>query len=51
MRVETNHLSTGTSSLKCTYLDGFDRVIQERLEAKDTYFVTDTEYDEAGNVD
>ena len=49
--VRTDYLSTATSSLTYTYLDGFDRVLQERTEAEgSTYAVRDFIYDTQGKI-
>lgn len=50
--LQTDYLNSATSTTNYTYLDGFDRTIQERVEAEDpnTYNVKDTQYDALGNV-
>jgi len=50
--LRTDYLSTATSTETYTYLDGFDRIVQTRKEAEGsgTYVVTDTKYNERGDV-
>ena len=50
--LRTDNLNTATSTLTYTYLDGFLRPIQERVEAETTgyYDVKDTIYDGRGDV-
>ncbi len=47
---ETTNFDSSNAEEAYTYVDGFGRVIQRREEVPGTYNVTDTAYDERGNV-
>lgn len=49
---KTDHLSAATSTDSYMYVDGFGRVVQERMEAEDTntFAVKDTKYNSIGKV-